>query len=174
MTDFQQEMGLSLNVCFLTGHRRTRLRFHRQRHTGRNIQCRRVRFMTNIRHKTYRLSHLARRHLFHTSPSQHLLLLVWDLPNFRMAPVVARCHKCQHLICLCLMPSGEEVRYTLCKMSMDVIKVNLRISMFFSFPSFVLPFFFFFCFLVSVGTGDPVGVVLCDLLSDCVFMVNSK
>jgi len=142
-------MDLFLNVCLLTGYRRrTRLGFHRRRHTGRNTQCHRFRFMTNIRHKACRLSHLARRHLFHTSPSQ-LLLLEWDLPNFRMALVVARCHKCQHLTCLCLTPSGEEVRYTLCKMSMGVIKVNLDYILCFFLP-FLLSFcsfFFFFQFL---------------------------
>jgi len=142
-------MDLSLNTCFLTGYRRrTRLGVHQQRH------------MTNIRDKAYLLSHLAPRHLFHACPRQHHLL-VQDLPDFRMAPVVARCHGCQHLTCLCLMPSGEEVRYTLYRMSMGVIKVKLQYLYVSSFPCFA----FFSVFLVSVGTGDPVGVVvLCDLL----------
>ena len=139
--DVQREMDPFLNVSFLTGYRRrTRLGFHRQRHTGRNIQCHRFRFMTNIRHNASLLSHLARRHLFHTSPSQHLPLLVWHITDFRMAPFVARCHQCQHPTCLCLMLSGEEVRYTLYRMSMDVIKVNFSISVFLPFL-FVLLFF---------------------------------
>jgi hypothetical protein len=132
---FQQYMDLSLNACFVTGYRRrTRLGIHQRWR------------MTNIRNKAYLLSHLALRHLFHACPRQHLLLLVQDLPDFRMAPVVARCHGCQHLTCLRLMPSGEEVRYTLCRMSMGVIKINLQYLYVSSFPGFVFCFFFF-CFL---------------------------
>lgn len=166
MIDFQQGDGSISERGFLTGYRRrTRLGFHRQQHTGRNTQCHRFRFMTNIRHKACRLSHLARRHLFHTSPSRHLLLLVWDLPNFRMALVVARCHKCQHLTCLCLTPSGEEVRYTLCKMSMGVIKVNLDYILCFFLP-FLLSFcsFFFFSFLVFGRYGRVTLWALCSAI----------
>lgn len=139
MTDFQQGMDLSLNTYFLAGYRhRTRRGFH-QRRISSNIQR-----MTNIiRDETYLSSHLAPRHLFHTCLRQHLLLLVQDLPDFRMALVVARYHGCQHPTCLCLMPNGEEVRYTLYRMSMGVIKVNLPCLYVSCSPGFVFCSFFF-------------------------------